>query len=385
MRPVSFDMLQYLSWYFQVGDRSPALQILAKHPVTGDMMTIDRIKQCDLDRQADAPAHEATFVVDNSGGWMSPDYKRDGTTFDFPSNRGYEQNNPWVGVMMPNTRIEIHMGYGEELYRVFTGLIDNVSINAEQRTISIKCRSLYKRLLVETVRPPKGQTKIVYKNKSVKYIVDDIHKRMNMPIVSQEIPILGGTQTYIVPELELERGSSWDSFINDLVTSTDAYIGSDYWGRTILKPMRNYKQSDPEDIVLDETINIKELEYNIDDIDIKTDLLVKYNDKVFNHFQSYSLKKLAGGQYREEIIDVPWANSFIKRKQAAQAYFRKYKRKFRTVTVGTVGNPAIELFDLARVYEHTSQATAKYSIKGIRTTFSDMGYFELLDLEHVLT
>ncbi|MNR48848.1 hypothetical protein D3C85_1681350 [compost metagenome] len=88
------------------------------------------------------------------------------------------------------------------------------------------------------------------------------------------------------------------------------------------------------------------------------------------------------GQFREEVVEVPWANTYEKRRQAALSRFRRYKQKIRTVTVGCVGHPGIELYDLCRVNERISQTTKKYTVKSIRSSFSKEGYIELMDLEY---
>jgi hypothetical protein len=378
MQPVSPVLLQYLSTLFQIGDRSPKCAVVIVHPVTGEHMQIDRVLSIDIDRRHDTPASEFRFVADNTGGWLSPDYSHK-KFLAFPDMRGVPNGNPWGKVLWPNTQVHIHVGYGEEVRRVFTGLIDSIELGAEEKTITVSGRSMYKRVLVET--PPK---KIVYKNKTVKFIVVDVHKRLGLNIDAEEIYELGGTTPYVVPELEIERGSKYDAGISDLITSTYARVESDPLGWTRLRPVRVYR-GEAADVVIDEAVNLTSLGYQISDFDLYTHLTIKSGEKGETFTDKYLRDMVCAErghtQYREEVLELPWAKTSKKKKQAALAYFRRLKQQMRTVTFGIVGNPTLELYDIANIREHISTATSMYIIKGIRTTFGDEGYFELIDAE----
>lgn len=386
MLPINHTLLQHLSTIFQMKDRSPVCAVQVYHPITGQRMQLERIDSVEVDRRYDAPAAEFSVVLDNTAGWYSPDYnyKKFGKFTDL-AGVGVQDGNPWPGVLWPNTVVEIWLGYGKDYRKIVTGLIDTISITAGGRTLTVKGRSMYKKLLVETVKPhqlnDKKNGKLVYKNKSVKYIVDDIHKKVGVPINSTDIKIWGTNETYIVPSLELERGQTYDSCINDLITSTYARVWSDPNGRTIMRPVRILQPNATPNVVLDEAINLTDLDYSIEDQDIKTNLVIKCGKHVSMFEDAYLRKNICRGQYREEVIELAWANTKAKRAQAAKAYFRKYKQSLRAVSLGVVGNPVLELYDLARVYEHTSQATANYMIKSIRSTFSSAGYFDIIDAE----
>lgn len=387
MKPLSQELLQALSSTFQIRDRRPSCAVFVYHPITNERMRVDRVISVDTDQRFDSPAHEFNFVADNTGGWLTPDYSwsKFKSNLLFDRGVGTEDGNPWPGVIRPNTKVEIWFGYGKYLVKRMTGLIDGYTIAADGKTISVKGRSMYKRVLVETVKTTGLTKKITYKNKSLRYIVEDIHDRLGLPIQAEEIYVYGTNQIYMVPELEIERGSTWDSAISSLIESSYARIYSDVDGTTILKPVRIYSQDELEDFVLHEAVNLTQLEYNSEDFDINGNLIIKYSDKVMSAFEDKYLRNtVLQGQFREEVIDAPWCNTYEKRRQYALSRFRKYKMKLRSLTVGCVGHPGIELYDLCRVYERISQSTAKYCVKSIRTSFSEQGYFDLMDLELAL-
>lgn len=381
MRPIHPFLLEYVSNRLQIGNRAPNQAVFLYHPATGERMRLERVRSIDLDVKWDAPAGSFQIEADNRDGWLSPDFaawKWD----DFSRiDRGDPYHNPWTRVIWPNTKIEIWLGYGSEndLLKQMTGLIDSVSINAASRTISIKGRSLYKKLLVET--PDLKDPTFIYKNTTVKDIIVDFHHRVGVPIEAEPILILDTPDVYDIAEFTIERGKTFGSYIQDLVLSSYTFIGSDPDGKTILKPIRDYDQNDPIDHVLDEAVNITELEYSIDDMDVNANIIIKSGD-VIEPFESVWLRNsVANGQFREEVIDLPWANTKEKRKMAAVTHFRRTKQRMRQISISTVGHPALELFDICRVKEMISTATANYAIKGIRTSFTEQGYFDFLDLE----
>jgi hypothetical protein len=128
-----------------------------------DTLVLDNVMSCDTDEDYEMAAGQAKVTVTNPKGWYSPDYN----PYLFPeigtaSPYSYYINGFHVGVLSENTPIRIYMGYGMNDIRMFTGLIDKVDIDGEA-TMSITCRSMYKRLL-EKVMTEKKAYPDVYQN-----------------------------------------------------------------------------------------------------------------------------------------------------------------------------------------------------------------------------
>ena len=107
----------------------------------------------------DATAASFTVVCQNKDGLLSPDYYFGKTPMAL-ALRGH-LDSPWRGQLKPNTKIEIHWGYGEYPVRNLTGLIDNVEINAVAQTITIRGRSMSKLLITNTVTPLRGHSLLI--------------------------------------------------------------------------------------------------------------------------------------------------------------------------------------------------------------------------------
>ncbi|WLR50027.1 hypothetical protein LC040_12110 [Bacillus tianshenii] len=385
MRLIHPDLLQYLSSQFQISGRAPNQAVFLFNKNTNEQMRLDRVMSIDVDQRWDTPAGEFRIVADNQDGWLSPDYAEWKIDDLSRMDRGQPSHNPWSdawpGVIWPNTKVEIWLGYGTEndLLKQITGLVDTVAMNAEMQTITITGRTMYKKVLVET--PNITGESYKYTNTTARDILIDIHSRIGLSISASPILIHGTNSIYDVKEFEIKRGRTWDSYVSDLILSTYTRIHSNSDGVTIVEPVPQYSQSSQADHVLDETINLQSLSYRIDDIDIFSNVLVKSENGMNAYVNSFFRDHVMNGQFREEVLDIPWADTEAKRQMAAAAFFRRMRQKFRSISVASVGHPGIELYDLCRVKEIVSTASAKYVVKGIRTSYSEQGYFDFLELE----
>lgn len=379
MLPINPVLLQYMSSIFQMDQRRPNGIVQIVHPLhdqPGDygIYQIDRLQSVDIARTYDSPAAEFEFVADDTWGWLSPDYGPNKFP-DLRIDRGDPAGNPWIGVLRPNTRVIIHLGYGDQLVRQLTGLIDVVTINALEKTITVRGRSMYKRLLVET--PPEP---LKWENKRPDEILTDIHNQLSMSIEAEQVSIFGTNDPYIIPLLEIARGITYHMGIQDVIDTVYGYIKTRANGVTIFKKKRIATAQEEADYVLDEAINLTEMEYGITDYNIFNALTVTCGEDK-NSYEDQGLRAFCRNGFREEIIDIPWATTEAKRSMAAMALFRFNRQKIRSLTIGAVGNPAVELYDLCRIREHVSTATQNYLVKEIRTSYSKDGYFDIMSME----
>lgn len=122
-----------------------------------DTLQLDNIESCNVSLDFEKEAGEADITISNINGYFSPDYN----PFNFAE---LYQESPWsyfidgfqMGVLSDNTPIRIFMGYGDEVMRVFTGLIDKVDIDGDNATMSISCRDMYKRIVEKVITEPKS-------------------------------------------------------------------------------------------------------------------------------------------------------------------------------------------------------------------------------------
>lgn len=124
-----------------------------------DTIQLDEISSCDIVTSLEQDSAEAIITIPNPDGYYSPEYN----PYYFPelfrsSPFAYFMGGFQTGTLSNNTPIRIYMGYGEEVIRVFTGLIDKVDIRNSPPTITITARDMYKKIsdkvLTETKQYP---------------------------------------------------------------------------------------------------------------------------------------------------------------------------------------------------------------------------------------
>lgn len=124
-----------------------------------DTITLDNVESCDVATSLEQDSAEAIVVISNPEGFYSPEYN----PYYFPelfnpSPFSYFTGGFQTGVLSNNTPIRIYMGYGDNMMRVFTGLIDKIDVKGNPPTLVITARDMYKKIsdkvLTETKQYP---------------------------------------------------------------------------------------------------------------------------------------------------------------------------------------------------------------------------------------
>lgn len=122
-----------------------------------DTMEVPNVMTVEIDEQFEQEAAEAKITLSNPDGMFSPDYNI--SLFNEVgkvSPWSYFINGAHIGVLSENTPIRVYLGYGKNLIRVFTGLIDKTDLNNTDMSITITARNMYKRLMEKVITEDKG-------------------------------------------------------------------------------------------------------------------------------------------------------------------------------------------------------------------------------------
>lgn len=124
-----------------------------------DTITLNNVESCDIADSLEQDSAEAVITLSNPDGYYSPEYN----PYYFPelfnpSPFSYFMGGFQTGALSNNTPIRIYMGYGDNMIRVFTGLIDKIDVKGFPPTITITARDMYKKIsdkvLTETKQYP---------------------------------------------------------------------------------------------------------------------------------------------------------------------------------------------------------------------------------------
>ncbi|MFF2480273.1 peptidoglycan DD-metalloendopeptidase family protein [Paenibacillus sp. NPDC058071] len=113
-----------------------------------DTLVLEGVTSVDIDDQFEMDSREARITISNPDGFYSPD----SNPYYFPENFmetpwNYFINGHHYGVLSENAPIRIYMGYGMNMVRVFTGLIDKIDSGSDSPMLTISARDMYKKVL----------------------------------------------------------------------------------------------------------------------------------------------------------------------------------------------------------------------------------------------
>lgn len=332
------------------------------------------------DWETSATAGSFAIVVQNKDGFLSPDYYFG----KVPQNlffRGH-LDSPWRGQLRPNTKIEIHWGFGEYLVREMTGIIDEIEVNAKDQTLTIRGRSMKKLLIDNTITPLSGKSLLIPdKTTKLEDAIVRAVKAAGLELV-KTLPVEDdeSEEDYIVGEPLGKRGEAYYDLVNPMLESVFLILFENPDGTVEMREKPKFSQSKKADYVIDDAVNITDLDYNNNDTELFGTLLIEApNNSVDVYSSKFITTDILNGHRREKRSKYPWTTTQKKRQIAAASEFVSMLHNYRTITVTILANPALQLWDSIRIQERISTAQWNYHIKGISTSFDTNGFTQQLE------
>lgn len=329
----------------------------------------------------DTTSVAGTFSItcENEDGQLTPDYHRNKTDINQGLRGHYD--SPWKHQLMPNTVIEIHWGYGDYTVQDMTGEIDTVSVDAENQTITITGRSMYKRAMENTITPYTNSPYILPLRTTK--MVDALNRLLTyaklnfipMPIKDEQTG-----EDYAIGGAMGMRGDTYEEIITPLMDSIPFVLQEQPNGDIKLMKLPRFMQEDKALFTFDDYTHINQTEYELDDREKYGTLIVKGGEIMSFYDSTYIYRRILRGHRRELRLDVPHANTAWKRKMAAQSHFIKQLHNWRKLTIGVPANPALQTWDVVRVHERISTAQWNYHVTSINTKFDSSGFYQVLEL-----
>lgn len=372
---------------YQIGghDREPNQYVLVHNRFLGkpdDVFLVDKARlpgviDISISQEVDSPAHSFTIVCEDKEGLLSPDYYLGKLPYE-NAFRGHLKS-PWIKQLRTNTKIEIHLGYGTHIVRMVTGLIDDVTINAEAQTITLTGRSMYKRMIDNTITPFPN-TKYLLPVNSMK-ISDAINRAFTYagvefkgkPIVDDQT-----NETFLIEKPMGLRGETYDEIVRPLVNSTFHYFYERPDGVVEQREIPSFTQKVEPVFTVDDKMHISELEYKYDDTDIYGTVIVESNGIGNAYSSGFLQNEILNGEKREIVLEMDWANTPYKRKLAALSHLTMMLIKVRAISITLPANPLLELYDPIRIQEKISTASMNYHIRAIDYAFNSGGFIQTL-------
>jgi len=147
-------------------------------PLASATITVDSVQ---VNREQAAMSQRAQFSRPN----VNPADPTD--TGHYSPDRGDDDPellNQWADQLLPGKQVVIKLGYGQELATVFTGAIDDVTLEANGAAahVTVECRDNAWQIIDKVVTNDSGGYKLSYSDAAVEAIVADLLERAGIDV-----------------------------------------------------------------------------------------------------------------------------------------------------------------------------------------------------------
>ncbi|GAS82007.1 peptidase [Paenibacillus amylolyticus] len=409
--------------------------------------TIDvDVMNWEINTHLDTTISTARITLNNASGIYSPLWERKP---EFPdafrtdkSPLSYYEEGELRHVISEYTPIRIYAGYGEEVVRVFTGMIKGeITENSAEKTISFSCVDRFDMLeefvfykpmqyppeeayagdggafawikssIVEDIVVASGFTAWKVHAEDMAnpdYVIEDtvytdVNKGKNtfmkfnkdtgeLEAVSQEnIMEVGGWQNPFVASVTFPLGTNASDALQSLIQDLPYRIYCDRYGTFRMERMDFLDAPDWAMVSgmkweFIDGENLMEVTSSTDYSRVRNHLMISGTAGIVEHFFDKSLIIATKGNMRTAGAQLDWIEevdgSSMRglKEDVANKIFFDYKRQARTKNVVVKGNPLIELLDSVYVYDAKTFTSSYYLVKGNRMVGSNEGIFNYLEL-----
>lgn len=377
---LTVDLIEKMNNHLQIGNKAPNVEITVyKNKGNGEFepfrFNLKDIINLKIDRRWNMAADEIQISISNVNGKYSPDFS---PHKKFKGVGGLEYTG-FKDILKSFNKIECNIGYGNQLVRIFTGQIVKVDIVENPPTITITGQNAYRKLLKPI--DPITHKQLIYENKKAFEIVQDLCKRAGVDNLIFDIDTVDD-KDFSINKVVFELGTNYSDAIRLILdTMNHRIVGGRYGEIRVLKKLA-YSQQDFHNWEFSDYVNLTSGNYSIDPSLIRNRLIIM-SDSGWQAFQDPFLIKYCNNEIISAAISIPWATDIEQKWDVADDYFMQMRRKLRRITIGVIGNPAIDVGDLVQVELLTSTATEKYLVVAMSSSMSPNGYIDQIDLEHV--
>lgn len=390
MRKTSYLLSDYISNKLQIKNNAPSVVVYVRQrywdrrDLWTDIVEIDdnqewyqlqnRGLSVEVQESTEQFASSFTVTFANEEGDLTPD----NYTGKWPKDILFRGHGKiiYAQQLFPNNEVKIYLGYGDELVPFIHGYIGDTKTSADKQTIAISCMTSYKQMIHQTVKhdelkAPDGNLYDV-----LKFFFEDAGVKLH----GKKMYVPGTGEEWIIRGAKGKRGQSYDEIVRQLIDTTFHWIKANPDGSCTLMPKPRYKRDDKADVVFEEGVNLTALDYNTTDQDVYSTATIKSGEFVNTFTSNFILNHVSLGKFKEEVLDVPWADSYFKRREVAMSRHLHNLHKWKSTNVGIIGDPRLELWDKVGIIERVSTAKSIYHIKSIQTMISDSGFVQALEL-----
>lgn len=334
----------------------------------------NRVVSFDSQESIDQFSSSFNVTFANEEGDLAPD----NYTQKFPNSTLFRGTGEvsYAKQLLPNNEIRVYLGYGDQLIPFIHGYIEEAKMNADSQTLTVSCMTVYKKLIHKTV----SQKEINVPEGNLFDVLKFIFNKAGVTLHGKAMRVPGTNEQWYLKNVKLEQGQSYDEAVRSLIDTTYHYLKTNFDGSCTIMEVPSYHPEDAADVIFDEGLNLTALDYTLTDRDVFNTATIKSGNFENSFMDQFLLNQVCLGDFKEEILEVPWADTYFKRKAVAFSQHLKNLHKWRMLNVGIMGDPRIECWDNVGVRERSSSVSSVFHVTGIQTSVTIEGFVQVLDL-----
>ena len=391
MRAISQILRDRIANMLQVADEAPSMRVEVKNRYYGDNKDLMRdrdipdeqewyqlsnmVLSIEVSESTEQFASSFTVTFANDEGILAPD----NYTGKWPNHIRFRGHHvvTYAGQLRSNNEVRIFLGYGDRQMPFIHGFVSDTRVSAESKTVTITCMTSYKHLIHQTIR----QGGLQAPDGNLYNVLRFFFEKAGVTLRGERAYVPGAPdEEWIIKGAKGVRGQTYDEVIRELIDTTYHYIKPNFDGTCTLVQISEQNKDDVPVKTFDEYVNLTSLEYTATEQDVYCAVAIKSGNSIGSFYNNYLYKEVLLGRWKEEHIEVPWADTHLKRRQVAIAHHTANVHKHLTNNVGIVGDPSLELWDTVAVREQSTSQQSIYHIKGIQSIISHDGFVQVLDI-----
>jgi hypothetical protein len=394
------------------------------------------IMHWEIDGSTDAASATASITLNNSKGIFSPNYSLSNfmATAKEVSPMTYWEEGAVRHVLSEGTPIRIYVGYGENIVRRFTGKIKGeISQDSQERTVTFRCVDRYdvvdntilyqdisfppqenfdgdmpvtawlKSSIVQALAVQAGMTGWRYNQEDVQYPDLVIHDTYYIDINPSAKTVIKFDEYGRPQAVQLDSIRTQGGYLNPFVTMVRftkgekisdclAYATNDInfrtycdWYGTFRLEKIDITQNNAkwEFVDGDNMIGFQPTE---DYSRVRNHIIIEGSHGNQMHFFDKDLLIAVKGEIRTTILAMPWidesdgVSAAGAKKVVADKLFFDMKRQARTRSLVIRGNPLIDIYDGAYIFDSATSTSGYYIVKSNKLVGDEKGMVNMIEV-----
>lgn len=195
----------------------------------------------------------------------------------------------------------------------------------------------------------------------------------------------GELKHYTIPKISFPISMTYAEACQQIIDKMgNVAFGCDRYGDIYLKNLVVPSQNDEPKFEITDYIDLSSFTHEENVVDLRNRIIVQsksYGMAMFEH--KLLTNAVMKGVNRMMLINVDWADSLEKMREAAKNAFQQMLSHHKKMSIAIKGNPLIEKYDIVKVKDKHTGIDFLYQVREFRHSFTPEGFITFLELNFV--